>query len=84
MAEAKKSDTERTTIPCNKWVLEEIKRVKAESNGFMNLLDDDGNIVKGGNDLYYLFSLLNHFYPLPVETAETREDRIRHRKELEE
>ena len=52
MAEAKKSDTERTTITCNKWVLEEIKRVKAESNGFMNLLDDDGNIVKGGDDLY--------------------------------
>lgn len=83
MAEAKKSDTERTAITCNRFALEEIERVKAESNGFMNLLDDDGNIVKGGDDLYYLFSLLNHFYPLPVETAETRADRIRRRKELE-
>lgn len=76
-------DSEREAITCNKWVLQEIERVKAESDGFAKLLDDDGNIIKGDDDIYYLFALLNHFYPLPVETAETKADRSRRRKELE-
>lgn len=74
---------ERATITCNEWVLHEITRVKAESDGFAALLDNDGRAVKREDDIYYLFSLLRHFCPLPEETAETKADRARRRKELE-